>query len=137
MAKTTVKKVTHRSKPLTKLEKHRAFLTGENKELKGYIVLTYEYHPEGSNWVATCVELGTSTFARTLASAQRKINDAVICHLNCLEDVGERQRFFKENGIKLLPDEPNGVSRIDIPRNTTGFYQSVIFPIPVSTGAAA
>lgn len=124
------------SKTTSKFEKHRAYLS-ENEEVKGYIVLTYKYQNEDNKWVVTCLELGTSTFARTLLAAQNRIHDAVLCHLNTLEDVGERERFFKDNHITLFTGEPSKITKIDIPTNTTGFYQSVVLQIPVSCGAAA
>lgn len=72
----------------------------------GYIMVTQRFYREKNKWVAVCVELGTSTFGRTKADAHKKLIDAVLCHLNALEEVGERARFFKENKIKFYAHKP-------------------------------
>jgi predicted RNase H-like HicB family nuclease len=72
----------------------------------GYIVLTFKFHKEDRRWTAYCEELGTATFGRSLTEAQERIEEAVLLHLNTLEDVGERKRFFKENNITILPHKP-------------------------------
>lgn len=69
------------------------------RKAKGYITLTFEFYKEGKKWVSTCVELGTSTFGRSILDAERKLDEAVMLHLNTLEEVGERERFFKEHNI--------------------------------------
>ncbi len=75
----------------------------------GYVVLTLEYHRVGNRWTVQCKELGTATSGRTLKDAEEKINEAVLLHLNTLEDVGERERFFKENNIQLHRTRPRKV----------------------------
>ena len=67
----------------------------------GYAVLTFEYYKEGNKWVATCIEFGTSTFGRSIIDAERKLDEAVMLHLKTLEEVGERERFFKEHKIEF------------------------------------
>ena len=71
-----------------------------------YIVVTLKFRKEGKKWVAFCEELGTSTFAYSLKKAEERIKEAVVLHLNTLEDVGERERFFKENNIILHQHKP-------------------------------
>jgi len=73
----------------------------------GYIVLTYKFHRLNRRWSAYCEELGTATFGRSLPEAERRLNEAVFLHLNTLEDVGERERFFQEQGIQLYPVKPS------------------------------
>ena len=36
----------------------------------GYVTLTLSFEREGNKWVGTCLELGTSTFTRTLKQTQ-------------------------------------------------------------------
>lgn len=72
----------------------------------GYIVLTYEFHREGRKWVAHCEQLGTATFGRSLTEAQERIEEAVECHLNTLEDVGECERFFRKHNIEFHCTKP-------------------------------
>lgn len=71
------------------------------KKETGYIRLTYEFYKEERKWVAICHELGTSTFGRSISDAERKLDEAVLLHLDTLEEVGERQRFFKEHHIQI------------------------------------
>lgn len=66
-----------------------------------YVILTIELFEEEGQWVGYCRELGTSICADTMEQARDDINDAILLHLNTLEDVGERSRFFKNHGIKL------------------------------------
>ena len=72
----------------------------------GYILVTFKFRKEGRRWTAYCEELGTATFGRSLPEAQEKLEEAVLLHLNTLEDVGERDRFFKENNIKFYSHKP-------------------------------
>lgn len=66
----------------------------------GYVVLTLKFKKVKKRWTAYCEELGTATFGRSLPEADKKLKEAVHLHLNTLEDVGERHRFFKTHGIK-------------------------------------
>ena len=75
----------------------------------GYIVLTYRFEKLPKRWTANCEELGTATFGRSLPEAERKLDEAVWLHLSALEEVGERERFFKENGIKLYHAKPKDI----------------------------
>lgn len=68
----------------------------------GYVVLTFKFHKLGKRWTAQCEELGTATFGRSLYEAGKKLREAVLLHLNTLEEVGERERFFQEHGIELV-----------------------------------
>lgn len=76
--------------------------------MSGYVRLTCKFHKETRKWVAVCDELGTSTFGRTLDEAGHRLEEAMILHLNTLEDVGERERFFRENNIVFHRTRPRG-----------------------------
>ena len=78
--------------------------------LAGYIVLTLEFRNEGEQWTAYCEELGTASFGPSLAEADKRIKEAIFLHLNTLEDVDERERFFAENGITIHIEKPKEVS---------------------------
>ena len=69
--------------------------------LLGYVTLTLSFEQEGSEWVGVCLELGTSTFADTLEECQEELQELVTDHLSVLEEIGERERFFKEWGIAV------------------------------------
>ena len=77
-------------------------------ELSGYVTLTLSFEQEGSEWVGTCLELGTSTFADTLEECQVELEELVTDHLDVLEEVCERERFFEEWGIDIHTDEVPG-----------------------------
>ena len=69
----------------------------------GYVILTLKYEREGNKWVGTCHELGTSTFARTLKRCQQELTELVSEHLDVLEQVGQRERFFRDWEIEVYP----------------------------------
>ncbi len=66
-----------------------------------YIIVTGVFRKEGRRWLAECPELGTATFGRSLSEADARLKEAINLHLDTLEDVGETQRFFDENGITV------------------------------------
>jgi predicted RNase H-like HicB family nuclease len=72
----------------------------------GYVMLTLEFHKEGKKWAAYCKELGTATFGYTLNDAEEKLKEAVSLHLKTLEDVGEREKFFKKHHIQYHSHKP-------------------------------
>ncbi len=78
--------------------------------MNGYVILTCKYYKEARNWVGICDELGTSTFGRTLDEAEEKLKEAMLLHLKTLEDVGERENFFKENNIQFYTHKPSTVT---------------------------
>ena len=47
------------------------------------------------------MELGTSTFADTLEECQSELLEFVEAHIDVLEEIGERDRFFQKWGITL------------------------------------
>src|SRR4030042_327370 len=96
----------------------------------GYIVLTLKFKKVNRRWTAYCEELGTATFGRSLPEADRRLKEAVMLHLNPLEDVGERSRFFKENNIKLYSARPKEDITICLPLNRDVFIEPHIQAIP-------
>ncbi len=96
---------------------------------KGYVVLTAKFRREGRRWTAYCEELGTATFGRSLPEAERKIKEAVVLHLNTLEDVGERERFFKEYNIPFYHTKPTRDINISASINEGVFLQPFIQPV--------
>ncbi len=94
----------------------------------GYVLLTLQYDRDGRKWVGRCVELSTSTFANTLKQTRVELEDAVIAHLNCLEEEGERERFFKEHGITLHRTIPKKEVTVRVPPRDWGAAPEVAFP---------
>ncbi len=75
-----------------------------------YIIVTGVCRKESRRWLAECPELGTATFGRSLSEAEARLKEAINLHLNTLEDVGETQRFFDENGITVHTEVPEAAT---------------------------
>ena len=100
-------------------------------KVAGYIIVTVIYRKEGRRWTAQCVELGTATFGRSLNEAKRRIDEAISLHLNTLEDVNERERFFKEHNIIFYFTKPKPKSiPISIPLSEEVFAQTHLQTVP-------
>ena len=115
---------------------------------EGHIVLTLSFEREDGQWVGTCLELGTSTFAKDIEKAQEELHELIFLHLDTLEEEGERGRFFDERGIEIhweshTADEeislrlPVGPSKPGLPLRKAPFFQPHIFPVPELEGALA
>jgi predicted RNase H-like HicB family nuclease len=91
------------------LSKSKKDVGGEMRT-SGYVAITLKYKKVGNRWAAHCEELGTATFGRSQKEAERRIQEAVVMHLDTLEDVGECEKFFKDNGIKFTPTRPKNVT---------------------------
>ena len=89
---------------------------------EGYVVLTYKFGREGRRWAAHCKELGTATSGRSLPEAERRLEELVGLHLNTLEDVGERERFFREHNIEFHETKPKSIT-VSMPTNNALFVQ--------------
>ena len=95
-----------------------------------YIVLTGIFIEEDDGrWTATCKELGTATFGHSLKEAQENIAEMIELHLNTLEEVGERKRFFKENGIVIKTKHPPKSIQINTPFDPRIFVHPMVQPI--------
>lgn len=96
----------------------------------GYVVLTHMVYKENKHWVAICKELGTATFGHSLIEADKRLAEAVVCHLNTLEDVGECERFFKEHKIRFHTVIPTNDISVRIPIRENVFVHSHVQAIP-------
>jgi predicted RNase H-like HicB family nuclease len=74
-----------------------------------FVVLTCIFEKEDKWVTAECQELGTTAFGRNLDEAEKRLREAILLHLNTLEDVGERSRFFKEHKIRIYTQYPEAV----------------------------
>ena len=96
----------------------------------GYIIVTFSFHKEGNRWVGRCNELTTSAFGRSLPEAEERLKELVELHLNGLEDAGERERFFRENGIRVYTHKPKLKSvSVTAPLDKKTFVQPHIQPL--------
>ena len=68
-----------------------------------FVLLTVIFYKEEGDerWQAECRELGTASYGDTFEDTRERIAEAIELHLNTLEEVGERERFFKERKIKI------------------------------------
>ena len=94
-----------------------------------YILLTLEIKKEDGQYAAYCRELGTATCGDTLDEAQDNIVQAVILDLNTLEDIGERDRFFKERGIKVYRSASKRKQAREVPVAPDSWASNRPFPI--------
>lgn len=99
-----------------------------NKTQTGFIVLTVIFKFEDDVWTAECKELGTATFGDTIQEAERDIQEAILLHLNALEQVGERERFFREHDIEIYPTKPQ-MMHIDLPFDSGILVSQRIEPV--------
>jgi predicted RNase H-like HicB family nuclease len=96
-----------------------------------YIIVTGVFRKEGRRWLAECPELGTATFGRSLSEADARLKEAITLHLNTLEDVGETERFFAENGITVYPEISKATTvPIDAPIEPDTFVRALQTPLP-------
>jgi predicted RNase H-like HicB family nuclease len=82
------------------------------------ILITILLQREDDLWGARCLELGTAVSADSPEKADELIDEAISLHLNALEELGERRRFFKEHGIHVYhapPKKKPPVKRVDVP----------------------
>jgi hypothetical protein len=68
-------------------------------------------------WVGECRELGTATDGRSLEKVEAELARLVVLDLNCLEELGERERLFQERGIKLYPVQAPDQVEMSVPVN--------------------
>ena len=101
----------------------------------GYVILTYKFRRLARRWTAYCEELGTATFGRSLPEAKEKLDEAVLLHLNALEEVGERERFFKEHHVELYSTKPRKGVTVCLPLKPEVFAHSHIQRIPAFSPA--
>jgi len=94
-----------------------------------YIQLTVRFEEQNDGrWTAECEELGTATFGHSLQEARDNIEDAICVHLNTLEEVGERDRFFEENDIVVSKKRESSVN-INVPTDRRTFVHPQFYPV--------
>jgi predicted RNase H-like HicB family nuclease len=102
---------------------------------RGYVVLTLRFQKQGRRWTAYCEELGTATFGRSLPEADQRLKEAIFLHINTLEDVGERKRFFEEHNIRVHREKPKEDITVFLPANREVFIEPLIQAVPELTSA--
>jgi hypothetical protein len=94
-----------------------------------YITLTHAYHKEDGVWVGICKETGTATSAKSRRQVEKELKEMVTLHLNCLEQVDEKVRFFEENHIKIHEMKPKKETTKS-PNPDDEFIQTKIYQLP-------
>ena len=100
--------------------------TKNKKNMKSsyFIIITLQISKEeDGTWVATCNEMGTSTYGDSFEEVSEEIKELIILHLEALANAGEIERFFKENGIKKYFKKPPEV-KIKTPLNPNVYIES-------------
>jgi hypothetical protein len=102
----------------------------------GYIRVTFMFREHKDRWTGKCLELGTATFGDSLEDVKEKLEEAVLCHVNTLEDVGERERFFRKHKIRFYSHRPKiRGKRLNVPYDPKVFIQPRIQPLRVAATA--
>ena len=68
-------------------------------EIQGEVMLTFVVAKDGELYASRCVELGTVSCGDTAAESLTNIQEAVLVHLNALEEVNERASLLKSSDI--------------------------------------
>jgi|SwirhisoilCB3_FD_contig_61_3680709_length_662_multi_2_in_0_out_0_1 predicted RNase H-like HicB family nuclease len=65
------------------------------------ITLTLKAEREDDQYVSICPELDLSSYGETTDEAIERLDNMILLYLDTIEADGERERIFKERGIKV------------------------------------
>jgi hypothetical protein len=74
---------------------------------------------EGVHWLSECLEFGVGSFGPSPDQAADEAIDALCSYLNTLEELGERERVFRERSIVTYATEPLEFSLARLPSEFT------------------
>ena len=95
----------------------------------GYVVLTGTVEPEDHLFVSYCPELGVASCGETAEEALDNLGEAITVHLEALEEIGELERVFLENQLKVITDTASTESvSVSVPPGKT--FRAYTQPIP-------
>ena len=72
----------------------------------GFIQLTLIASEEEGGYASVCPELGIASQGENAGEALANLRDAACVFLNTIEQLGQRERVFKERHIKIHLHEP-------------------------------
>ena len=72
----------------------------------GFIVVSLVASEEEGGYASVCPELGVASQGETAEEAISNLRDAALVFLNTIEQLGQRERVFKEHHIKIHLHEP-------------------------------
>jgi hypothetical protein len=101
---------------------------------RSFVILTLEFRQSDKTWQGECLELGTATDGRSLNQVHNELCELVELHLNSLEAVGERERFFREHGIQLYTHDAIP-ARVEAPLSVDAEAYVHVHRVPIGTGA--
>jgi len=90
----------------------------------GHIVVDVVVTKEGNQYSSWCPKLDIASCGDDPEEAVENLRDALELYLNTLEEEGERERIFKERGVRIL--------RADKPVIPTSFVTQYRQKIPTS-----
>ena len=95
-----------------------------------FIIVTNKFNKEDDGFVATCIELDIVSQGDTIEEASKNLDEAVLCYLNTLENLGIREEVFKEKNIILhkYPKTSDNTA-INIPINQEAFITARTFDV--------
>jgi predicted RNase H-like HicB family nuclease len=76
----------------------------------GFIVVSLVASEEEGGYASVCPELGIASQGETAEEAIANLRDATLVFLNTIEQLGQRERVFKERHIRIHSQEPTGAS---------------------------
>ena len=92
------------------------------KKTAGYIAVEVVVTKEGNQYSSWCPELDIASCGDNPEDAVRNLGDALELYIKTLEEEGERERVFREKGIRIVSsDEPV------IPNSFVTQYRQKIF----------
>jgi len=65
------------------------------------VTLRFEAEREDDLYIAHCPDLDISSYGNTREEAFARLQDAVSLYLETIEEDGERERIFRERGIRI------------------------------------
>ena len=82
--------------------------------------MTLAVWQEGDQWVGRCLEFDVASSGPSADEAVEETMDAVCSYLNALEEIGERERLFRDSDIKVYVHEPSQIPLSPLPRDLAG-----------------
>jgi len=76
-------------------------MTTITKKTKSYIVVKHIIKKEKDCYVATCPDFDITTQGKSIENADENLKEAVILYLETINQLGIREKVFKERNISL------------------------------------
>src|SRR5215210_5594533 len=76
-------------------------LEGRGRPMEKTITVTLKVEREDDQYVSLCPELEVASYGDSVEDAVAHLKDAVLLYLDTIEQDGERERIFRERGIKI------------------------------------